>query len=74
MLKPDYCTQNNGDCFNCSLVNYGRDCQNNMTRPICCQKPMTINKRIARVSGQRIQYLCRLCGKTVTVKQDVTKL
>ena len=27
-LKP-YCTQNNGDCSNCSLVNYNRDCQNN---------------------------------------------
>lgn len=29
MKKPDYCTQNNGDCPTCSLVNYGRDCQNN---------------------------------------------
>ncbi|MDA3940644.1 MAG: hypothetical protein PF693_15265 [Spirochaetia bacterium] len=27
--KPDYCTQNEGDCQTCSLVNYGRDCQNN---------------------------------------------
>lgn len=26
--KP-YCTQNNGDCSTCSLVNYNRDCQNN---------------------------------------------
>ena len=24
-----YCTQNNGDCETCSLVNYGRDCENN---------------------------------------------
>lgn len=24
-----YCTQNNGDCKTCSLVNYGRDCHNN---------------------------------------------
>lgn len=23
-----YCTQNNGDCETCSLVNYGRDCKN----------------------------------------------
>lgn len=23
-----YCTQNNGDCETCSLVNYGRDCEN----------------------------------------------
>jgi hypothetical protein len=28
-MKP-YCTQNNGDCSTCSLVNYGRDCQNNL--------------------------------------------
>ncbi len=28
MTKP-YCTQNNGDCSTCSLVNYNRDCQNN---------------------------------------------
>lgn len=27
--KKDYCTQNDGDCSTCSLVNYGRDCQNN---------------------------------------------
>jgi len=25
---PEYCTQNNGECQSCSLVNYGRDCQN----------------------------------------------
>lgn len=26
---PIYCTQNDGDCETCSLVNYNRDCQNN---------------------------------------------
>ena len=26
---PEYCTQNDGDCSTCSLVNYARDCQNN---------------------------------------------
>lgn len=25
----DYCTQNDGDCYTCALVNYGRDCHNN---------------------------------------------
>jgi hypothetical protein len=30
-MKKTYCTQNNGDCSTCSLVNYGRDCQNNST-------------------------------------------
>lgn len=29
---PDYCTQNNGDCKTCSLVNYSRDCMNNPMR------------------------------------------
>lgn len=28
MAKKDYCTQNDGDCETCSLVNYGRDCRN----------------------------------------------
>lgn len=25
----NYCTQNDGDCETCSLVNYGLDCHNN---------------------------------------------
>jgi len=25
----NYCSQNNGECETCSLVNYGRDCHNN---------------------------------------------
>lgn len=28
-MKKDYCTQNDGDCLTCSLVNYGYDCRNN---------------------------------------------
>ena len=28
-VMKSYCTQNDGDCSTCSLVNYGRDCQNN---------------------------------------------
>jgi hypothetical protein len=28
-IKKSYCTQNDGDCKNCSLVNYGLDCKNN---------------------------------------------
>lgn len=31
-----YCTQNDGNCKTCSLVNYGMDCQNN---PITQPKP-----------------------------------
>jgi len=26
MSKPEYCTQNEGDCNSCSLVSYGQDC------------------------------------------------
>lgn len=29
MDKKPYCTQNDGNCDTCSLVNYGRDCKNN---------------------------------------------
>ena len=25
---PAYCAQNDGDCLSCSLVSYGRDCEN----------------------------------------------
>jgi len=28
-----YCTQNDGNCSTCSLVNYGRDCRNNPVAP-----------------------------------------
>ena len=28
-MKKDYCTQNKGKCKTCSLVSYGKDCQNN---------------------------------------------
>jgi len=27
--RPEYCSQNGGDCSTCSLVNYGLDCMNN---------------------------------------------
>ena len=26
---PEYCSQNDGECWTCSLENYGRDCMNN---------------------------------------------
>lgn len=27
-MKPEYCTQNDGNCRECSLTNYGRNCVN----------------------------------------------
>lgn len=38
--------------------------------PICCKKTMIINRRINRVSGPRVQYLCTLCGHSITVKEN----
>ena len=32
-MKKEYCTQNNGNCQTCSLVNYGLDCANNPIAP-----------------------------------------
>jgi hypothetical protein len=49
MGKPDYCTQNNGDCSTCSLVNYGRDCHNN---PVGSDQNLT-----GRLFGGGIDYL-----------------
>ena len=68
MKKPEYCTQNNGDCSTCSLANYGRDCQNNSIRkpgrPVTGKPPLVrkcfaieqavLNKidSIAKASGE----------------------
>ena len=39
-MKKDYCTQNNGDCQTCSLVNYGMDCRNQpVTKPTAHRLP-----------------------------------
>lgn len=35
-MRKAYCTQNNGDCRTCSLVNYGLDCANN---PVSTKPP-----------------------------------
>jgi len=44
MSKPSYCTQNHGDCDSCSLVNYGRECQNN---------PVDVVKKYLSSLGQK---------------------
>lgn len=43
-MKKDYCTQNDGDCSSCSLVNYGRDCRN---------YPLTEDKPAAETAGKK---------------------
>jgi len=45
-MKKDYCTQNNGDCQTCSLVNYSLDCRNNSIN----EKPRK-NTPVSRMMG-----------------------
>ena len=44
-----YCTQNNGDCQTCSLVNYGRDCRNNPVSETSAQRQDIIDNAIADI-------------------------
>ena len=44
-----YCTQNNGDCQTCSLVNYGRDCRNNPVSETSAQRQDMIDNAIADI-------------------------
>ena len=62
MIKKDYCTQNDGDCDTCSLVNYGRDCQNNPTtgQMIIRQVPESIRREF--------KSLCAREGKSMQEK------
>ena len=56
--KQAYCTQNNGDCSTCSLVNYGRDCKNN---PIINLEP-----EIKQLSFSRFSFeICRARSMTM---------
>lgn len=57
----DYCSQNDGDCQSCSLVNYGRDCRNNLVNEYTIM-PETVksisNKiKLLEVKIQRIKFL-----------------
>lgn len=47
-MKKEYCTQNNGNCQSCSLVNYGLDCRNNPVKPI---RKNTPNQRMMEAYG-----------------------
>jgi hypothetical protein len=64
-MKKPYCTQNNGDCFTCSLVNYGMDCANN---PIST-KPITGTKMVRALAAydghkgeQTVNHIKELIG------------
>jgi antitoxin component of RelBE/YafQ-DinJ toxin-antitoxin module len=60
-MKKSYCTQNNGDCSSCSLVNYNRDCQNN---PIAT-KDNYIHIRINSDLKQQAQQHAAETGRTL---------
>lgn len=62
MIKKDYCTQNDGDCDTCSLVNYGRDCQNN---PITGQM---ITRQVPESIRREFKALCAREGKSMQEK------
>jgi hypothetical protein len=63
-MKP-YCTQNDGDCNTCSLVNYGRDCRN---RPV---KQHTVNFTVnfsSRLPYGLAVWLDVYCSQTRIIK------
>lgn len=49
----DYCTQNNGDCGTCSLVNYGMDCRNVPLSARALQPKTKITRAIAMYNGSK---------------------
>lgn len=62
-----YCTQNNGDCSTCSLVNYNRDCQNNPVhggyRPGAGRKPTGRKKHQFYVTDAEAKAIRKLITK-----------
>lgn len=49
----NYCTQNNGNCSTCSLVNYGRDCKNNPIRQrVVIDLPRELWRRVGILAAQ----------------------
>ena len=74
-MTKNYCTQNNGECGTCSLVNYSRDCRNVAlltdkdlywvaTQYIseCCD---TLIERAYVPDSESWVYACSRCGKAV---------
>ena len=61
-----YCTQNNGDCSTCTLVNYGLDCANNPL-PVSSHKGTKNDRAMAAYDGfkggQTVTHVKKLIGK-----------
>ncbi len=51
-MKKDYCTQDDGDCLTCSLVNYGRDCMNN---PVAAADDNMEKKKLAELVAEYVK-------------------
>ena len=75
-MKKKYCSQNNGECGTCSLVNYSRDCRNVALPTIdddlywvatqyiseCCD---ALIERAYVPSRESWVYACSRCGQAV---------
>lgn len=45
----------------------------NDNRPVCCGKPMSVNAHYGTATGAKINYRCRKCGKSVSIKEEAVK-
>jgi hypothetical protein len=67
IMKKSYCTQNNGDCYTCSLVNYGMDCANNPINTKPSRKGTKEDRAMAAYDGFKGQatmsHIRKLIGK-----------
>ena len=66
-MKKSYCTRNNGDCYTCTLVNYGLDCANN---PLPSKQPNKGTKESRAMAaydgfkgGTTVAHIRKLIGK-----------
>jgi hypothetical protein len=57
----DYCVQNDGDCSTCSLVNYGKDCQNNPVTESLPELEPAVND-VSREIAEAVYPRCSTCA------------
>lgn len=50
--KENYCSQNNNHCETCSLVNYNRDCHNNVVHVHTCGHRATFSRELTKIFGK----------------------
>jgi hypothetical protein len=70
-MKP-YCTQNDGNCPTCSLINYNRDCQNKPIhggyRPGAGRKPTGRKKQVLYITENEHAKIKELLNKMRTAE------